>query len=610
MGVVYEAEDPNIGRRIALKVVRTDQIGANRDEVLRRFKNEAKAAGNLSHPNIITIHDAGEHEGLLYIAMEFVEGTNLAELIAKQGRLPAAKVVDITRQVCAGLDFAHTRGIIHRDVKPANIMLTDSRVKITDFGIANVGDGMTITGTVVGTPNYMSPEQVLGKPLDGRSDLFSVGVILYEMVTGERPFEGQSITTIMYKIVHEEPIAPRKLDSTIHPGLSSIVERALAKAPEARFQTGAELAGALEKYQQAGTASVALTGNEPTASLPVLAETATLTQSNFRTDTTTIGTQQAAYPTVQQPPPTASIEPQKKRGFSTFMLGCFGLVALGIVAMVIITVVAVIAQRGKPHKSKNTTAEQTENQEQPPAPPSAGGENGRPTPTTPNAIVVEKAPAKPAQKKATVKLNSNPPGADIIVDGKSTGKETPDTLTVDRGQHTIAIRMGGFKDASAKFKVSGGEEFEFAPELTPETGGMTIPMPVIPDVAKMMGPNPERMMNLGKMKNTPGLSAEQRAEIDNWAKWGEMQKSGTPNIMMNSHPEGARIIVDGKDSGQKTPTVLPASNGHHNVRLELDGYAPYEATVEVGAPNRGPAMINARLRPHAPKSPASPEPPQ
>ncbi|MGH9524385.1 MAG: serine/threonine protein kinase, partial [Terriglobales bacterium] len=250
MGVVYEAEDPNICRTVALKVVRTDHIGANRDEVVRRFKNEARAAGNLSHPNIITIHDAGEHDGLLYIAMECVQGTTLADLMAKQGHMPAEKVVEIIRQVCQGLDFAHKRGIIHRDIKPANILLSDSLVKITDFGIANVGDGMTITGTVVGTPNYMSPEQVLGKPLDGRSDLFSVGVMLYEMVTGERPFEGQSITTIMYKIVHEDPIAPRKLDTSIHPGLSAVVEKSLAKSPEARFQMGSELATALENYSK------------------------------------------------------------------------------------------------------------------------------------------------------------------------------------------------------------------------------------------------------------------------------------------------------------------------------------------------------------------------
>src|ERR1051326_680121 len=233
--------------------------------------------------------------------------------------MPAAKVVDVMRQVCAGLDFAHTRGIIHRDIKPANIMLADSLVKITDFGIANVGDGMTLTGTVVGTPNYMSPEQVLGKTLDGRSDLFSVGVMLYQMLTGERPFEGQSITTIMYKIVHEEPIAPRKLDSTIHPGLSAIVEKALAKSPEARFQTGSELAAALENYRQLGT-GVQLIGNEPTAALPALPETAPLTQPSFRADSVTVRTAQ----TVEQAPPTIQAPAEKKRGFSPFLLGCFG----------------------------------------------------------------------------------------------------------------------------------------------------------------------------------------------------------------------------------------------------------------------------------------------
>ena len=602
MGIVYEAEDPNIGRRVALKVVRTDQIGANRDDVMRRFKNEARAAGNLNHPNIITIHDAGEHEGLLFIAMEFVQGINLAELIAKQGRMPAAKVVDVMRQVCAGLDFAHTRGIIHRDIKPANIMLADALVKITDFGIANVGDGMTITGTVVGTPNYMSPEQVLGKTLDGRSDLFSVGVMLYEMVTGERPFEGQSITTIMYKIVHEEPIAPRKLDSTIHPGLSAIVEKALAKSPEARFQSGAEFSAALENYKQLGTGAVQLTGNEPTAALPALPETAPLTQPNFRTEPTTL----RAAQTVEQSPPTIPAPPEKKRGFSPFLLGCFGIIALGILSITLISIVATLKDK-KPKRNPATVNAPADSDESPKAPanppaPSAASTGAAPLP---NATVIERTPPKASKTKATLKLSSTPPGADIFLDGKDTEKSTPESITIDRGQHSIALHLEGFQDAAAKFKVSGGEEFEFAPELVPVVPGrrgtrvvpnINIPMPSIgaPDFS-----------NLEQLQRNGGLSEQQRSEIKMWEKFGALQKNGQLSIIVNSRPAGASIYVDGKDTGKKTPEVIRSDAGTFTVRVELAGYEPFERKVIVGE-NRGPALVSARLKPTAPKPPEQP----
>jgi serine/threonine-protein kinase len=603
MGVVYEAQDPNVGRKIALKVVRTDQIGANREDVMRRFKNEARAAGNLNHPNIITIHDAGDHEGLLFIAMEFVQGSTLGELIAKQGRMPAAKVVEIMRQVCAGLDFAHARGIIHRDIKPANVMLADGLVKITDFGIANVGDGMTITGTVVGTPNYMSPEQVLGKPLDGRSDLFSVGVMLYEMITGERPFEGQSITTIMYKIVHEEPIAPRKLDSTIHPGLSAIIEKALAKSPEARFQSGSELAAALENHKQLGTGAVQLTGNEPTASLPALPETADVTRSNLPTASVTMRTQSTTYQTINQPPSTVQAAPEKKRGFSPALLGCLGVMVLAIVSVTVLSLVSIIYKKNKPTATQTPTS--TSSEPSPPASPKS------PVATSPGAtvttdektgaVVAQLSPPKPAKTKATLKLNSTPPGADILVDGKDTGKTTPNSVMIERGQHAIAVRLEGFQAASAKFKVSGGEEFEFSPELVPVVPGLTGGMPrvMIPKVPAV------DLSNLEQLQRTRGLSEQQRAEIQQWEKWGQMQKEGKLSIMVNSRPAGASIVIDGKDTGKKTPEVVESTEGTHSVVVSLAGYEPFERTVRVGA-DRGPTAVNARLKPLPPKPPAEP----
>src|SRR5205085_11216329 len=204
--------------------------------------------------------------------MEFIEGATLEALRRAQRTIATAQTIDIVRQIGSGLDFAHAKGIVHRDIKPGNIMLAaHGLVKITDFGIARAGEAMTITGQVVGTPNYMSPEQVLGKTLDGRSDLFSVGVMLYEMVTGERPFEGQSITTIMYKIVHETPIPPRKLDSTIHPGLSAVIEKSLAKSAEDRFPNGAELARALQNFESASVIAASTLG-KPTGEFPSLVD--------------------------------------------------------------------------------------------------------------------------------------------------------------------------------------------------------------------------------------------------------------------------------------------------------------------------------------------------
>jgi eukaryotic-like serine/threonine-protein kinase len=591
MGIVYEAEDPNIGRRVALKVVKTDQIGANREDVLRRFKNEAKAAGNLNHPNIITIHDAGEHEGMLFIAMEYVQGTNLADLIAQQGRMAPAKVVDITRQVCAGLDFAHTRGIIHRDIKPANIMLTDALVKITDFGIANVGDGMTITGTVVGTPNYMSPEQVLGKTLDGRSDLFSVGVMLYQMVTGERPFEGQSITTIMYKIVHEEPIAPRKLDSTIHPGLSAIIEKALAKAPEARFQSGSEMSAALENYKQLGSGPVTLTGNESTATITV-PPTAVL-NSLPDTQTYTSATQQTTYPTMAQQPPTIQTPPEKKRGFSPFLLGCFGIIALGIISITLISIVATIkSDKKKKNPVTINIPSDTAGEPEAPVPPNPGASTGAPPAAVPPAKVVERAPAKPAKTKATLTLNSTPPGAQVILDGSPTDKRTPTSVSIERGEHAIALHLPGFQDASAKFKVSGGEEFEFAPELVPVIPGFR-GMRVNPNIVVPNVPMPD-LSHLQELERNGALTEQQSAEIKLWEKWGALQRAGQLSIMVNSRPQGASILVDGKDTRKKTPDVIRSEAGRFTVRVEMPGYEPFEKQVSV-APNRGPTVVNAPL---------------
>ena len=246
MGVVYLGEDPTIGRRVALKTTRIDVHGTEPQELLKRLKVEARAAGGLNHPNIVTIYDAGEEQGLFYIAMEYIEGTTLQDKLAQMYSLPTAKVVHYARQMCAGLDYAHERGIIHRDVKPANLMITaDDVVKIMDFGVAKIGGQMTSTGSIVGTPSYMSPEQLAGKKVDGRSDIFSLGVCLYELLVGEKPFTGDSVATLVTSIVNTPHRPIQQLDSKIPQGVAKVIDRALQKDPEKRYQRAKEMAADL-----------------------------------------------------------------------------------------------------------------------------------------------------------------------------------------------------------------------------------------------------------------------------------------------------------------------------------------------------------------------------
>jgi serine/threonine protein kinase len=252
MGIVYLAKDPLIGRLVALKTIRPSAHADDEDtrEFQQRFAREAQAAGNLNHPAIVTVHDIGQDEttGVSFIAMEYVEGQNLKEVLAQGRPLSFEQAADIIAQVAEGLDFAHAKGIVHRDVKPANIILIEgNRAKITDFGIAKITSGanLTTTGQFLGTPNYMAPEQIKGTPVDGRSDIFSLGICLYECLTHRKPFGGDSLTSISYKIVHE-PFPPlHEVNPTIPEGFVDVVSHCLAKDPSKRYQRGKDMAGAL-----------------------------------------------------------------------------------------------------------------------------------------------------------------------------------------------------------------------------------------------------------------------------------------------------------------------------------------------------------------------------
>ncbi len=244
MGVVYLAHDPSIDRQVALKVLREDRVTS--DDFVQRFLKEARAVGRLSHPGIVTVYDIGQDHGTIYIAMEFLEGTPLDQMMAEQ-RFSVEDIIDLGVQVAEALDYAHGRGIVHRDIKPPNIMVAaDGTVRVTDFGIAHIEDPdgyqMTQAGEILGTPIYMSPEQVAGQPVDGRSDIYSLGVILYELTTGRRPFEGSNLAALFRAITQDTPPPPEQVNSGIPRRLSEVIMRAMNRVPEKRYAGGRDLA--------------------------------------------------------------------------------------------------------------------------------------------------------------------------------------------------------------------------------------------------------------------------------------------------------------------------------------------------------------------------------
>lgn len=250
MGIVYKGEDTVLERVVAIKTVLMSFGSEDHAGYLARFRQEAKALGGLNHPAIITVYDFGDERDIAYMAMEYLEGRELRDLLA-ESRLPLVAAVEIAAQVAEGLAFAHSRHIVHRDIKPGNIMVLDgNRAKIMDFGIARVrtSDVKTQAGTLLGSPKYMSPEQVVGKGVDHRSDIFSLGVVFYEMLAGAAPFSGEDVPQIMFNVCNARATPPSRLNPAVHEVLDLVVAKALEKKPEDRYQNAADLATDLRVF--------------------------------------------------------------------------------------------------------------------------------------------------------------------------------------------------------------------------------------------------------------------------------------------------------------------------------------------------------------------------
>ena len=295
MGVVYKAEDPNLDRTVALKTIHLEKDAEGGADYRKRFMLEAKAAGKLTHANIVTVHDFGEVDGIAYLAMELLEGTDLRKRV-QQAPIPPIEAVEIAGQVAEGLAFAHHRGIVHRDIKPANIMLLErGPAKIMDFGLARMrlADHKTSTGIVLGTPRYMSPEQISGQPVDHRSDIFSLGIVLWEMLTGRRLFSGTEMAQVSHSITYDEHEPPTRVNPDLPAMLDFVVARALKKDAAVRYQDADEMAADLhaclaelrareeKPVEGESTKTLKLGEAEPTVGAPAAATIAVDTRLPF-----------------------------------------------------------------------------------------------------------------------------------------------------------------------------------------------------------------------------------------------------------------------------------------------------------------------------------------
>ena len=482
MGVVYKAHDPTISRMVAIKIIRLAELAhpQERKQLRDRLFREAQSAGALSHPGIVTIYDIAEQDDLAYITMEFVEGQTLERLLDSEVVCDAGLLISVACQTGLALDFAHSRGVVHRDIKPGNIMVTpEGAAKITDFGIAHIASSKyTQTGTVIGTPSYMSPEQVRGAAVDGRSDLFSLGVVAYEMLAGQAPFLGESVTSIIFKIVSEDPVPPKEINPAVGEKVNTVILRALAKDPAGRFQDCREFAEALQAA--AGeTQNLTAYKREALARLGVASPLPTVAvQSPVP----------AAMNELQTPAATKLLPPleTRKRGETKLGRAPAGRKKLWAAATVLGLLAAggaaVIWQKRQP----STRSSLVGTSEPAPAPAAAALPAPPPAAASPAPLpaATVKAPrasarAKPEQEPApaepvTVNIVTEEPGASAVIDGNpETACNTPCSIPISPGRHSVLITQPGHHSEQREF-TAGAEPFTLRFAVRPILGTLMI----------------------------------------------------------------------------------------------------------------------------------------
>jgi serine/threonine-protein kinase len=522
MGVVYRAKDPAIGRTVAIKTIRLGDI-TDPDEQKKmrdRLMREARSAGVLSHPNIVTIYDIGEEGTMAYIAMEYVSGSSLEQLIRREGALDGAQILRTLRETAAALDYAHEQGIIHRDIKPGNIMINEAGAsKITDFGVAKItSQNMTQADMVLGTPNYMPPEQVEAKGVDGRADQFSLAVIAYELLTGEKPFGGETLAGLLFQIVKREPSPAHQLNATLGEAASSAIAQAMRKDPKERFAKCSAFVRALESGLSASPGWKPLPRGAASEQVTVVASASAISAP-------------AASAPVLPPPRRRGRdldEPRRKWPWAAAAVVALAAIAGGAGwylnepehhAVMTETPQPVAVGKPSPMPAVPPPAEEPKPVAQTIEPPKE--ETPAPPGVTPAAVTPAKEEPPPVSGSAAFEILTSPGGATVSIDAGKTSCVTPCVVTLGYGRHTLTFFLANYRPTTRLVDV-------------PQSTSVNVVL--------------------------------QRSE-------------GT--IMIRTNPPGASILINGTARTERTPAVLTLTSGKYKVTLRREGAADYEETIEV-----------------------------
>ncbi|MGA3186965.1 MAG: serine/threonine-protein kinase [Bryobacteraceae bacterium] len=551
MGIVYQAQDPAIGRTIAIKSIRLQDLTdtAERERLRERLVREAQSAGILSHPGIVTIYDIAEDEGMAYIFMEFVNGPPLEKMLLRDQTPDKETLLSIFRQTAAALDYAHKKGIVHRDIKPANIMIhEDGTAKITDFGVAKiVSQQMTLSGAMMGTPSYMSPEQVQGSAITGRADQFSLAVIAYEVLTGEKPFVAEYLPTLLFKIVREEPLSPQRLNPTLGPQVDTVLRKALSKNPADRYENCTEFVNVLSTACNAthgwmplprgaslnmptggsGDGMGATLDDRPDVNRPDL-NRPDLNKDDVRRPA---ADRPPPVPPVEVPPPFEPRARREARDQSTHVLRNVLLSAVGVAVLLIGIFIAIqkISTREIPQPAPVAKTTPPPQEAIPPPPDTTPAKEDPPKEEAPPPapVIAEPEKSKPVTAKpkslaeADFQVTTSPAGANVTFDGDSSTRcKSPCNISLAAGRHTFVVQHPGYREAHRIIEV-------------PRDAGLIV------DLAKQMG-------SLSLITNPPGLT----------------------------------VIVDGKEQAKKTPANLSLSVGPHHVQV-MKGSEKQEFTIDI-----------------------------
>jgi serine/threonine protein kinase len=601
MGVVYHAIDPNIGRPVAIKTI---QLGAVRNSeeqnrLRERLFREARSAGILSHPGIVTIYDVEQQDDLAYIAMEYVDGPTLDQLLSGPQPPTGEQMFSILAQTATALDYAHQKGIVHRDIKPANIMIAgDGTAKIADFGIAKVtaSEQFTVTGSIVGTPHYMSPEQVQGQPVDGRSDQFSLAVIAYEMLTGEKPYTGEHLTTVVYKIVAEEPAPAHRLNATLTTAIENVLKQGLAKKPDSRFPSCSEFIAALEKACAAAKTWKPMPRggslNEPT-----------------------MGQIPARTPAVTLPPPrrrrgeaTTTVERTraKKSNFLPFLLAILMAGAL----LALIGWQAGPWSGGEASSPENANGGGNPKSVKSPPPSTSAASAQPPASTTTTQQQTDKPKPMPAAAPPETKTAETQPPAGTTP-AQTAPAQQPATTSAKPADTTAAQTTGKPVEKTEPTTTAAppvvSARARPAPRLAPPSpepvtiisspGGATATLDGRPDSACKTPCALQAVPGRHEIAITmPGYQIEHR-EVDVGTGPVELpavllrQPSGT--LMLTSIPSGASILVNGKRAAETTPAQLRLAPGSYRITVEKDGI---QATSPINIHNGDTLLLTLTLQ--------------